>query len=108
LAAWTAFAPPAWRFANTRETALARGADPDPAVDSGFLSAYGATTAENDFNTYAERIFTEPENLVRVACQHALVAKKFLFVLQTYVMLDDRLEKTFQNLGLDRAHLCEK
>jgi hypothetical protein len=32
-------------------------------VDS---SAYGATTAENDFNTYAERIFTGPENLVRL------------------------------------------
>lgn len=66
-------APRDWQFAPTNEESLSRGAGPDPAPDTGFLSAYGATTAENDFNTYAKEIFTEPSVLVRLACQHALV-----------------------------------
>jgi hypothetical protein len=107
LAAWTAFAPTNWTFATTREEALSRGDTANPAPDTGFLSAYGATTAENDFNTYAERIFTEPETLVALACKHALVKKKLLFVLETYVKLDARMERIFRGLGIDRARLCE-
>jgi hypothetical protein len=104
---WAALAPVDWVFTTTSEAALSHGTDPDPALDTGFLSAYGATTAENDFNTYAEKMFTEPERLVRLACEHAIVRKKLLFVLQTYVNLDGRMEKTFRELGIDRAHLCE-
>jgi hypothetical protein len=70
------------------------------------VSAYGATTAENDFNTYAEKIFTEPKALVLLACNHALIRKKLLFVLRTYVSLDARMENVFRELGIDREHLC--
>jgi hypothetical protein len=108
LGAWTAFAPTNWSFATTREEALARGGTADPAVETGFLSAYGATTAENDFNTYAERIFTDPEALVALACKHALVRKKLLLVLRTYVAFDARMDKVFRDLGVDGAHLCER
>jgi hypothetical protein len=104
---WTAFAPADWGFSNTSEEALAHGGDHDPAPETGFLSAYGATTAENDFNTYAERIFTESGSLLQLACKHALVRQKLLFVLRTYVTLDARLEKTFRELGFDGAHLCD-
>jgi hypothetical protein len=108
LAAWTAFTPENWTFATTREEALSRGEAADPAPETGFLSAYAATTAENDFNTYAERIFTEPEPLVALACKHALIKKKLLFVLHTYVTLDARMEQVFRDLGVDGAHLCER
>jgi hypothetical protein len=104
---WTAFAPANWQFTTTGETALARGAGPDPAPETGFLSAYGATTTENDFNTYAEQIFTGPKALVQLACQHALIREKLLFVLRTYVALDARMAKVFGDLGVDPAHLCE-
>lgn len=107
-AEWAALTPPHWKFTNTNEAALARGNGSDPASETGFLSAYAATTAENDFNTYAERIFTEPEALVALACQHALVKKKLLFVLHTYVTLDARMKKVFRDLGVDGAHLCER
>jgi hypothetical protein len=105
-AAWAALSPADWKFVSTREAALAHGAGPDPALHTGFLSAYGATTSENDFNTYAEKIFTEPEKVVQLACQHALVRTKLLFVLQTYVGLDARMTQVFQGLGMDRARTC--
>jgi hypothetical protein len=54
LDAWTMFAPTGWEFASTSEASLARAKDGDPPPSSGFLSAYGASTAENDFNVYAE------------------------------------------------------
>lgn len=100
------FAPRDWQVAPTNEEALSRGAGPDPAPDTGFLSAYGATTAENDFNTYAEKIFTEPKVLVHLACTHKLVREKLLFVLETYVRLDSRMERVFDRLGIDRTDLC--
>jgi hypothetical protein len=106
--AWAAFAPTSWRFASTNEEALFSGAAMAPALDTGFLSAYGATSPENDFNTYAERIFTQPKELVGLACRHPLVRKKLLFVLQTYVALDNRMENTFHGLGIDRARRCQR
>jgi hypothetical protein len=104
---WTAFAPVDWKFTRTSEDALTQGAAPDPAPETGFLSAYGATTAENDFNTYAERIFTEPKALVQFACKHALIRKKLIFVLRTYIKLDARMENVFRELGIDQALLCD-
>jgi hypothetical protein len=106
LQEWMVFAPADWSFATHNEAALSHGRDQDPSPETGFLSAYGATTAENDFNTYAEKIFTEPKALVQVACQHALIRKKLLFVLHTYVTLDVRLDQVFRGLGIDRARLC--
>jgi hypothetical protein len=104
---WTAFTPVDWKFTTTSEEALTHGSAPDPGQETGFLSAYGATTAENDFNTYAERIFTEPKPLVQLACQHALIRKKLLFVLRTYIRLDARMENVFRELGIDGVHLCK-
>ena len=104
--AWAALSPPEWRFAATREAALARGSEPDPPLDTGFLSAYGATTAENDFNTYAERIFTEPAPLMHAACEHTLISKKLRFVVQTYVELDARMGRVFRELGIDVERPC--
>jgi hypothetical protein len=105
---WALLTRADWPSARTSEEQLARGNDPDPPPDTGFLSAYAATTAENDFNTYAERIFTAPEALVALACKHGLVRKKLLFVLHTYVTLDARMGNVFHELGVDGAHLCER
>jgi hypothetical protein len=107
-AEWAALTPADWKLTNTNEAALALANVSDPEPDTGFLSAYGATTAENDFNTYAERIFTDPEALVALACKHALVRKKLSFALQTYLGLDERMDGVFRELGVDGAHLCER
>jgi hypothetical protein len=106
-ATWAGFSPQGWTFAVDNAAALANGGGLQPAPDTGFLSAYGATNAENDFNTYAEKIFGGAEELVELACQHALVRKKLLFVLQTYVAIDARMAGVFHALGVDRARACE-
>jgi hypothetical protein len=106
VAEWTAFAPKEWKFTTHNEVALANGAGPDPAPDTGFLSAYAATTAENDFNTYAERAFSGPKTLAQLACKHPLIQRKLHFMLQSYVQLDARMERVFGELGLSPSHLC--
>lgn len=85
---WAAFAPNDWIFTTKNEAALANATGETPSPKTGFLSSYATTTSENDFNTYAERIFTEPETLRELACEHALVRRKLVFVLQTYIKLD--------------------
>ena len=47
----------------------------DAPVETGFLSAYGATTSENDFNTYAEIVFSDPQRLIKLAESVPIIAK---------------------------------
>jgi hypothetical protein len=100
LSRWTALTPSGWRFADSAPAALARASAADPDPSTGFLSAYGATTAENDFNVYAEKMFTEPMNVARLARGHVLVAQKVAFVADAYAAVDPRIRETFARLGL--------
>lgn len=99
---WAAFAPRAARFVPEANAALARQNDPEPDPAEGFLSAYGATNAENDFNVYAEKIFSEPQDVLDLARRYPLVERKLDFVLATYAALDPRLQDTFHKLGFER------
>ncbi len=47
----------------------------DAPVETGFLSAYGAKTSENDFNTYAEIVFSDPQRLIKLAESVPIIAK---------------------------------
>jgi hypothetical protein len=106
--AWARFAPNDSSFTTDNEVALAKAKNGNPSPETGFLSSYAMTTSENDFNTYVERIFTEPETLRALACKHALVRRKLIFVLQTYIELDVRMRETFRNLGFDAERLCRE
>jgi len=97
---WTAFLPVGWQFTNDGKSSLARAKDLDPPPSTGFLSAYGATTAENDFNVYVEKMFTEPQKVARLAHEYPLIARKVAFVIATYAAVDPRLTETFRSLGL--------
>lgn len=70
----------------------------------GFLSAYGATNLENDFNVYAETIFTEPANLAQLARQHPLIRRKLDLVLAAYVAIEPQFADRFRLMGLDGRH----
>ena len=88
---WRKMEPDNWRFAATPEAQIQRykSTPPDPAT--GFLSAYGATTPENDFNVYAEKMMTELSTVVRLSKLHPMVAKKAAFVRECYVAIDPRM-----------------
>lgn len=63
-------------------------------------SAYGATSFENDFNVYAERIFTEPAEVARLAALHPLVRRKLDALIAAYAAIDPRMIDTFRQLGV--------
>lgn len=85
---------------SRRRDCLANGlAEPDPS--SGFLTTYGATNPENDFNTYAEKVFADVERLKSMARGQDLIKRKLRFVLEIYEHIDPRLNKYFVAAGLE-------
>ena len=76
-ARWAALLPREWSPAGTNAEALAAGGrGADRPRDDGFLSSYGATTVENDFNVYAETAFADAGRLVSAAARSPVVARK--------------------------------
>jgi hypothetical protein len=102
-AQWAEFAPAGWNFVEDSGGSLRRASDPAPPLEMGFLSAYGATNLENDFNLYAETMFTEPTRLAGLAQQYPLIRRKLDFVIAKYVAIDPRFVDLFHRMGLDGA-----
>lgn len=100
---WSQFAPEGWNFVADAGGSLRRANGADPSPDTGFLSAYGATNPENDFNVYAEKMFSEPAHLAQLAQAHPLIRRKLDFVRATYVAIDPAFADRFHALGLDNA-----
>jgi hypothetical protein len=96
---WATLLPPGQAFAESTGRALDVADAPPPPLETGFLSAYSATSAENDFNTYAETVFTQPARLLALSNQHRTVAAKLALVLASYVDLEPRMEAVFRRLG---------
>jgi hypothetical protein len=80
--------------------ALRAAAAGAPDLATGFLSAYGATDPENDFNVYAETTFSDLERLSRIAAEHHIVARKLALLMAAFTLLDDRMPLVFDGLGL--------
>lgn len=93
---WAALLPSGWKPVDNplKSPDLATRA-----VD-GFLSQYGATSAENDFNVYAEKIFTEPKNVAALAETQTVIARKISLLMAAYERLDDRMADVFNRLSL--------
>lgn len=92
VGAWREAMPAGWREAATTEEQLEAARTPPPRSDSGFLSAYGATTLENDFNTYAERMMTDPAGLASLAKRFKVARRKATLVREAYVDVDRRMD----------------
>lgn len=100
---WAETLPPGWRFAGPAAEQLARADAPAPPPETGFLSAYGGTTPENDFNIYAETAFDAPRTLAAKAAATPLVARKLGLLLDAYARIDPRLADAFARGGLAAA-----
>jgi hypothetical protein len=97
-ARWAALLPEGWH--GTRGTAAALGRTGMLDGRDGFLSAYAATSAENDFNTYAETAFGDPRRLLDLAGRFEAVRRKASLLLGAYAGLDARMAAVFRHLGL--------
>lgn len=99
-AKWVKFAPAGWQFVEDPGGALRRSVTTDPSPDTGFLSAYGATNLENDFNVYAEKMFGDPAEVARLAREHPLIRQKLDLVIETYAAIDPAFTERFRKMGL--------
>lgn len=97
---WTELLPRDWQPLKTVAAAMKHGERRSGDLAAGFLTAYAEVSAENDFNTYAEKIFVEPKFIVETARAHPTVAQKVALLMAAYVQSDARLEHEFAGLGL--------
>lgn len=56
--------------------------------EKGFVTDYGHTSFENDFNEYSAMIFTYPQKFKKIMDQHARIRGKFLVWLEFYQKVD--------------------
>lgn len=56
--------------------------------EKGFMSSYGQTDFENDFNEYSKMIFTFPQKFKQIMDRHPRVRGKFLVWLKFYREID--------------------
>lgn len=50
----------------------------------GFIRNYSRTNPENDFNVYAETLFTKPQKIKQLAIEYPLIRKKLIHFKQFY------------------------
>jgi hypothetical protein len=96
---WQETIPSNWAFRESAAAQLADRSSPPP-VETGFLNAYGATSAENDFNIYAEMMMTEMDEVVRLARRVPIVARKAALLRQIYAAIDPRAGDMFSAFGM--------
>jgi len=99
-AVWQRALPTDWNPAEDSAHALQRSGVLDFRRTDGFLSDYATSSAENDFNTYAEAIFGSPLPLMNAARRLDLVRAKASSFMQVYCNLDARMAGVFKRLGL--------
>jgi hypothetical protein len=70
---------------------------------NGFVSLYGTTSLDNDWNTYAERVFGHPEDFAGQIKRFPRMQAKTRQMLDIYSKLDPRFERFFTTTGLRNA-----
>jgi hypothetical protein len=104
-AKWLSLLAPGSAPVATLQDALMAAASGSDRLPEGFLTPYGATDAENDFNVYAETALAEPARPVEMAREFPLVARKSSVLLGAYTDRDPRMRGVFEQFGL--GHLIE-
>jgi hypothetical protein len=106
---WRAFLPQGFQYPPGREAVLAALNTVDDAEAlaeanaQGFVNTYGETSLENDFNTYAELVFGEPDKMASFAASHERMRGKLKVFLAFHETLDPSFAELFAADGLARA-----
>jgi hypothetical protein len=64
-------------------------------LNAGFLAAYGRTNYENDINTYAGMLFTDPIKLRELAEKYPVIDTKYKLIVNFYKSLDPHFKWLF-------------
>ncbi|MBB1387242.1 hypothetical protein H5119_17145 [Pseudoalteromonas sp. SG45-5] len=97
LFAWQALLPKEWEPVSSNYEALTQDRNIGPDYENGFLSRYGKTNAENDFNIYAEFTFAEPEKLRELAATYPIIAKKLSLFITAYTQVFPEYQQDFED-----------
>lgn len=106
-ARWTAINPTDFAYLPTPEAVLeAAGTHQDPAMAEtwyrdGFVSDYGMSSLENDFNTFAEMALGRPDDLRALAGRYPGIADKLAVLIDFYTSLEPEMGRYFKSVGLD-------
>lgn len=99
---WRLINPPDFKYQDTYDEYVTM---PDQKLAhqwyiNGFVSDYGMTNMENDFNTYAELVFGKPEELRKLIAKYPRIAKKTKLLVKFYVQLAPEMCAYFKSVGL--------
>lgn len=97
---WAGLMPIDWNPATSYLTALSVDSFATPDYANGFLSKYAETSVENDFNTYAEFAFGNPDKLAELAGEHPLIAKKLRLFIGAYTVTSPAMVSIFKQSSL--------
>lgn len=90
-AAWRATLPPGFSYPEDDTERLKAtqvyAADVSSFFADGFVSDYGSSSLENDINTYAELLLSDPEKLAALSAEYPAIAKKALIIRNYYEAL---------------------
>lgn len=97
--AWKAANPPDFTYLGDGVAAVKQG-KARTRLDGkmnvlGFLSEYGQSSLENDFNGFAGRLWTGDAALWQLAEQHPAIQRKLTLVLRFYQQLHPKLDEAF-------------
>ena len=67
----------------------------DALLAQGLVSRYGKTNAENDINTYAELIFTQPEKMKNFITKYPVIAQKYQMLKRFYLSISPQFKPVF-------------
>lgn len=70
----------------------------DKDLAQGLVSTYGRVNAENDINTYAELVFTQPAKMKKYVEAFPAVARKFQLLKKFYLSISPEFEDTFSSI----------
>ncbi len=107
-AAWTGRNPPGFSYLSYAEYRTILSSDrPDRGstdlYEKGFVRSYGMTDIDNDWNTYAERIFGDGAAFAALIRDFPRMKAKTRVFLDTYQGMDPRFADYFARTGLSAA-----
>ncbi|WP_320043554.1 hypothetical protein [uncultured Desulfobacter sp.] len=64
-------------------------------LEQGLVSSYGKANAENDINTYAELVFTDPEKIQSYISTYPIIKQKYIVLKTFYLSISPHFGKFF-------------